>query len=288
MKRKFSSRSGLQPGGHEVHLLGSHRDEAPVLLPGFVVDLADFRQVGLQAAFGDLAHFDVPVALAKPFVDARETRERLRSDLEPVSEQILRLPEAECFDQVHVVARVVRHHQDGRRVESLDQQAGLVIQARVRGPAQDSHAAPPGPVRRGVEQRIRDRPVVHRFEEPEESRLLAMEFVVMPVQDRGDPSGVFAVAAGHEELDVRMTEERVLLGEDLCDVVAQRRHPVPIAAVDPVRDVEEPVKVSFRSCDRLDGDGHSVQARCQCEGVRGKAGVRCQVSGFRWCPFPDT
>ena len=79
-----------------------------------------------------------------------------------------------------------------------------------------------------------------------------MELVVVPIDHSGDPPDVSTLSPRHEELQLRMLEKWILVGEDLRDVVAQGGDPVRIALVDPVRDVEEPAQVAFGSSDVLD------------------------------------
>jgi len=57
------------------------------------------------------------------------------------------------------------------------------------------------------------------------------------VHDRGDPADVGGAAARDEKLDLRVAEERVLVGQDLRDVRAEGRDPVGVVAIESFRDV---------------------------------------------------
>ncbi len=96
--------------------------------------------------------------------------------------------------------------------------------------------------------------VVLALEKAEEGGLLLLKLVVVLIDHRGDPSDVSPLSPRHEELQLRMLQKWILVGEDLRDVVAQGGDPVRIALVGPVRDVEEPVELFSRSTDGFDGD----------------------------------
>jgi hypothetical protein len=73
-------------------------------------------------------------------------------------------------------------------------------------------------------------------------RLAQRELVVV----RRDAPTTFAAAAGEEQLDLGVLVERVLArGEQLDDLGAQRRHPVGIAGVDCIGEVDECVEVAL-------------------------------------------
>ena len=79
----------LQARRHEVHLFGGHRHEAPVFLPGLVVDLPDLREVAGEAPPPDVADPDLGRALAEPLADSREALERLLLEREPEGQEVL-------------------------------------------------------------------------------------------------------------------------------------------------------------------------------------------------------
>ena len=144
-----------------------------------------------------------------------------------------------AFDEADVGPRVVGHHEDRRRVEPVDEQARLVVQGRVGRSPHHGHLALAPPDRGRFEEHPGDLRVVFGLEVAEERRLLLVELVVVAVEDRGDPADVLSVAAGDEKLHLTVSEERVLVAEDLGEVVAQRRDPVRIGGVEAVGDVEE-------------------------------------------------
>jgi hypothetical protein len=88
-----------------------------------------------------------------------------------------------------------------------------------------------------------------------------VEVVVGAVGDRGDPADVGRVAARHEQLDLGVAEERVLVGEDLREVRANWRDPVRVVAVEPLGDVEEAAEVALSATDALDRGGQGLFVR---------------------------
>ena len=96
--------------------------------------------------------------------------------------------------------------------------------------------------------------VVDRLEEPEENDLLLVEVVVGAVDDRRDPPDDLRPARRQEQLDLRVAKKGVFVGEDLRDVRPKRGNPVRVAAVQPIRDVEEAAEVALAATDPLDSD----------------------------------
>src|SRR4029079_12079800 len=96
------------------------------------------------------------------------------------------------------------------------------------------------------------------LEEPEEDDPLAVKLVVVAIEDGGDAAHVPPYAARHEELHLPVPEEGVLVLEDLRDVGAEGRHPVRVARVDGIGDVEESLEVALAAADSVDGDAVSA------------------------------
>jgi hypothetical protein len=82
-----------------------------------------------------------------------------------------------------------------------------------------------------------------------------VEVVVIAVEDRRDPPDVHAFPPREEELHLGMTEERVLEREDPGEIASDRRDPVRIAGVDPIRDIEEAREFPATAPDPLESDG---------------------------------
>ena len=209
--------------------LGRHRHEAPVLLPRLVVDLADLREVRREALLRDVADDDVRLALRGSGPPTR--RETLRAgfvlDLEPVGEQVLGLVESRALDRARRSSAGCTSSSGPATSRSRPRAARprrSTSDWSVRaGPSSSRSRAPGG---RGVEERRRDRRVVLRLEVAEEGGLLAVELVVVAVEDRGDPADVAAVARARRRAASRACRKNGFSSrEDLREVVAQRRRP---------------------------------------------------------------
>jgi hypothetical protein len=77
------------------------------------------------------------------------------------------------------------------------------------------------------------------------------------VEVSGNAADHASRAAGEEQLHRRVLEERVLSGgEQFAHVAAQRRHPVRVVSIKPVREFDERLQVAFaddrRNFDRRD------------------------------------
>jgi hypothetical protein len=134
----------------------------------------------------------------------------------------------------------VRHHQRRGRVESRDQEAAVVVDRRIHGPAHHRQAPLCEPASGGGEQRVGHGLVVHGLEEPVETDAVAVLPNMGVVLDRCDPAHRTPVAHGEERLQLGVLEERVLRGgEQGAHVRAQRRDPQRVAAVVRVRKSDE-------------------------------------------------
>ena len=125
----------------------------------------------------------------------------------PGTQQVLRLAKPARSTR-RVVARVVRHHQRGRRLEAVDQEPALVVHEgdaahaarRARGRAAS---------RRPRRAALGDGLVVDALEEAEEADPVAVGLVVQAVVDGGDAADDAAVALGQEVLGLGVLEEGV-------------------------------------------------------------------------------
>lgn len=99
-----------------------------------------------------------------------------------------------------------------------------------------------------------------RLEEPERGQVVAMDLVVTPVVDRGDPPADAALLEGEEERHLRVFEERMATGVEARALRApERRDPVRVIAVPDVREFVERPKIAH-GANRLDLD-HSTSTR---------------------------
>jgi len=73
------------------------------------------------------------------------------------------------------------------------------------------------------------------------------------VHDPRHPADIPSVARRDPELHRGVFEERVRRGEHLLEIELQRRHPVRVASVDPVRHLEKPVQRARLELERNNG-----------------------------------
>ena len=160
--------------GQVIDLVVGHGDEAPVLLPGAVVERLDQLDLLVEPL-----HVDRPEGHAHPGLhDLHRPGQPLVHRLVGahgqvaalVDEQVLGLPEAGVLHQLHVVGRVVRHHDGGRRVEPVHQEPALVVDRERGGAPHGVEAAGAEPGGRGVEERVGDGLVVVRTRRSRRSR----------------------------------------------------------------------------------------------------------------------
>ena len=244
----------LQALGHEVHLLRRHRHEAPVLLPGLVVDLADLRQVLRRGSpFETLRTTTSGSRLRK----RSATRDRRASGFSSSGNQYasrsfaLRKPCA--LEEPDVVARVVGHHQDGRRVEPLDEQARLVVQRRVGRAAQHRHLALARPTRR--RPRAAAPATSGSFvdsKKPKNTIFSPWNSLWLRSRIAAIAADVLAAPARRRRAASRRAGRTGSRRRRPWRVVAQGRDPVRVVRVDPVGDVEEAGQLGLRTADPLD------------------------------------
>ena len=194
---KLRDEQRLQARGHEVHLLGRHRDEAPVLLPGLVVDLADLCRSRARPDFRTLRTMMSGDALAEPVGHARKALERLLLEREPVGQQVLGLVEPLPLDEAGVEAagctsssgpaanRSRRRAAPPRRSASgWSARAGRSSCAR--GPrARRRRASRPATAGSSIDSK-----------NPKKAAFSPWNVVVVAVEDRGDTADVLGRPAG--------------------------------------------------------------------------------------------
>src|SRR5205807_445786 len=117
------------------HLLAPDRDEAPVVLPGGVVDVHEAVDLLLEIALSHVAHLD-PVLRLELLGELPEHGEHrlTRVDPEVVHKEVHRLLHAIALDQALVVGRMIRLLDHRGPVEALDDEARLVVHREVHGP----------------------------------------------------------------------------------------------------------------------------------------------------------
>jgi len=141
---------------------------------------------------------------------------------------------------------VVRHHHHGRRIKAVEQHAAFVVRGGVHRAAHKLGAAIENPGASLPQQRTRDLSVVDTLEEAEKARFLAMEPVMVPVDDGGDAADHLARPPRQEELSLRVGVKRMLLAiQQLLDRDSQRRHPVGIISIEPEWKFHKLIQISL-------------------------------------------
>ena len=159
---------------------------------------------------------------------------------EEPGEHVVVLPHARRFQQARVVRRGVGLHDRGQAVESLDEDAGLVVGRGVEGAAHRRQAAGCQPRRGGVDEQGGSLGVVPALEEPEGPQRLVQDFVRPAVVDRGDGAGHRAAAERHPQPALGGAPEGVAARIHLRDPVGEDRlDPVGVAPVDGAGEPEE-------------------------------------------------
>jgi hypothetical protein len=104
----------------------------------------------------------------------------------------------------------VRHHERGRVLEAIDEQAALVVHRERRGAPQNIVVPLSAPLGRCIQECRGYALIVDTFEEPEEADPIAMGFVVEPVADGGDTPNNPTVAHGDKVFGFGVLEEWIL------------------------------------------------------------------------------
>jgi len=224
-----------------IDLMIGHGHEAPVPLPRAVVCGLDQLDLLVEVLHVDLAHAQALVfyglvrhpeqllgRLGQPLLDLREPRVEVHG-----------LHVTGRFDEAGVVAGIVRHHHHGRRVESVDEHAGLVVQGEVQRPTDRVHALQAVPVLGRGQQGRRHILIVDAFEEAPAAGQFFVNQVVPVVHHRADGAHQLAAAPRGEQLVARVFIQRILrrveIGQALLD---QRRHPVRVVAMELERELD--------------------------------------------------
>ena len=243
-QRSSGTRSGFRRAAMKSISSGGHRNEAPVLLPGLVVDLADLRRGRAgRLRLRDVADLTISGSRLR---NRSATRDSRSSGFSSSGNQYARRSRAFArtlpLEQRSVIRRVVGHHEHGRRLEAVDEQSGLVVERRIGRPAQDRHlplAAPDAPRLREA----RGRPFPDRSPTRRTRRTPTFSpwnVVVVAVQNRGDPADVAVRPGGPGRAASRRagrTGSRP--GNTFARSDRDRRDPARVAGVERVRDVEE-------------------------------------------------
>jgi len=225
----------FQSVGHEIYFCICHWDKPPVFFPGGIVHFFDEVDVAVEALFCDGAGGEVGVTTACFFSEPCEPVEWSFREWDDIGHEVFCFGETGVCYEVGVVLWIVGHHESRRGIESIDQQAALVVGCEVHWAEDSFHALVAGPIDGGVEQGAADFRVIYGFEEPEERCLIGVETDVVVIDQGRYSAHVGAVARGDPHLDFRVLEKRVLGFKYLLEVIEQRRDPVRVILVNTVR-----------------------------------------------------
>ena len=196
----------LEALGHVRDFRLGKRDEAPVFRPGVVEDRGDGIELLVVAGLVEIAH-----AHRRRLAPIDHATGRLRQfvlDVVHVGDHILRLGVALLLDAARRIARVVRHHQHRRRVVTVDQQPGLLVDRQAERSDHATLAACAQPGLGGLEQGCEHRCVVFGREHAEMADLRILHQLI---DLRADAPDILPIAAGQPELAFGVREIGILL-----------------------------------------------------------------------------
>ena len=247
----------LEACRHVIDLGGRERHEAPGATQAGVVDLEKHPHFLVEPAAVKRADRH-----AKPLLHSLHhhaqlcVKRRQHRELSPEGVEILDLAEALGLDKPGVVGLVVRHHEKGSRVETLDQKAAFVVERRVRRAADARHALGMEPVLGGVEEGLGRHRIVVTFEKTEEAALLVVPLDVAGIHDGRNPPHVLRTSGREKGAAAGFFVERAgTKPEQFLLRHHQRGYPTGVVAVDPPRQVYEPLLLG----PRLDGPNHHIR-----------------------------
>ncbi len=117
----------LELSGEHLDLTVIHRNKAPVLFPGGIVDLLDRTDFAVEVL--EIGPSSLHTRIAFP----RSVRQLLQPLEAPAlhrghkGQKVLRLVVSCTLDQPRIIRRIVGHHHHGRTFETVDQEATLVV-----------------------------------------------------------------------------------------------------------------------------------------------------------------
>ena len=129
-----------------------------------------------------------------------------KSDVDLVGERVDGLPVTLRLDARRVVGPGVSHHEDRRRVETLDQEPRFLVDRQAERAADAPHPLLAQPLLRGSEERGERVRAIFRIEHPEEAGGIGIALEVQRVDLRADPPDGLAPAPGDPRLPSRVLE----------------------------------------------------------------------------------
>ncbi len=120
----------------------------------------------------------------------------------------------------------------GVDIEALDQQAQLVIQRRIRRPAEIINALIGEPLPHGVEKSVGRFLIVAALEKSEKPPAFVVMLIVALVKDCRNPAANFAAPEGEKSLHrIAVIKRMWIIAHQLLLVGAQRGNPIPVALI---------------------------------------------------------
>ena len=226
------------------------RYEAPIATPGIVEDAKDERCFLIETALVDMTDDNARIALAR-LDDALHQWREIDRDRDFIGQQIFDAFITGAFDPRFIGGTIVTHHDRGRMIKSLHQQAGLIPHANAQRREDARHRLGAKPIFGFRNQRRCGRgvlgfeqpPVARARPHPLLGRLREREMVDMG----GNPPGHAAGGFSQKKLCFAMFEPRVLARRNQrVDFILQRRHPIGIIGVKPVGQIDEGLAVGLR------------------------------------------
>ena len=164
----------MQHRGVVADLLLGQRHEAPVLLPGRVVDLDEAADLGLEVLLAERAHDDA-VTLLQLVGELPDHRVDpvAPGDVQLPHQQVHRLGHAGALEQLRVVAVRPGREDQRRALVALGQHAALVVHREVGRADHPVAALPAQPLLGAVEQRAGGLGVLLALEEAEPTPAVA-------------------------------------------------------------------------------------------------------------------
>ncbi len=232
--------------------------EAPIVRPGVVQYAQDDLHLLIKLALADLADTDAIIL----FPHRNDPVDQLRKSVpnwELISVKVLHSFHPGTFDNSRVTRGTISHHYNGGMIKAFDEKPGLVPHAKAHGADHPRHAARAEPVLRSDKKGLSNLTILDFKKAPAPYSWTKALFRRLGerklVNLRRNPPNHLATPFGQKQLCLAVSKPRIFLGVDqLIYVRPQRRHPIGIANIKPVRQLDEGLAVG-RCNDLADGDG---------------------------------
>src|SRR3954467_11992399 len=227
--------------GDVLELLDAHRREAPVVLPGRVVDLDEMAHLVLQVALAHVTQRHA-VLLLGGLGDLPDHRRDVRAlvDLQAPHVEVDPLRHPRALGQVLVVGVLPRLLDHRLALEAVDQDARLVVHREVERPDDLAAVTLAQPPLGGRGEPAGGVVVVLALEEAEQPPVVPLVVVEVAVDLGADAADRLAAPPGDEQLGVTVVEERVLLAaQELLALEDERGDPLGRVTINAPRKPDE-------------------------------------------------